>query len=624
MLNINFNEAKNGIEIRFDEKPESSVLAALKENGFRWSGKQKIWYAKQTDERIEFVKKLNGGEEISVSNKTKHDNKRRYDLFALTRTDNIENNYAKYYIRDTKELAAIFRKHLRERFPMCKWSVRKVDYNSVSITLKSSPYAIDSDEVMAITEYAYRFADSYNYDNSDIMTDYFDVNFYGVNSRYSIIDKWDYEQTEPTIAEANISAEFAEKLMAYNKMKEEEERRAFEEEEKRREEEAKKAEEYRIKREANHKIIEGNAEVNEAEYFVLDCLSVGGSKNDSVEEYFTKYDGIPYEEKRVKCSVAREVHFSEDVYNMFTEQLLDYFTFIEGDMGGTATDDLRINSFQDYERMSDEEKTTVEFYYNKCIAVFCGDKLKLVIDPQGYSYARYVYFVDEKSKIVSDYKPDSGVDTNVAGQTEKMASKLESAAEEIISKNDISDTFDGLDFDLFRKEIKSWVKENKFPISEEIIRASKKYKLKSAMYRVLDETNPVIEQLEDANLEFGQKITIIMFNEFGSLVNWHGYFNGYEVKDYAQYKDCVFLKFRMYNKRKDTNIILHNGKRCIIFDGFIDFPEDLLWDVWTNDVGWVMRKTKYASCDNKQLDVILNYFDSNGVEPVINTYKPQF
>ena len=55
MTTITMNSDKNGIEIRFDSKPSSEVLDGLKENGFRWSGKQKMWYAKQSEATLSFV-----------------------------------------------------------------------------------------------------------------------------------------------------------------------------------------------------------------------------------------------------------------------------------------------------------------------------------------------------------------------------------------------------------------------------------------------------------------------------------------------------------------------------------------------------------------------------------------
>ena len=91
-VNVILNEEKNGIEIRFDGKPEAEVIESLKSNGFRWSGKQKMWFAKQTDERIQFANSLNGGEVVSSMAKNKTE-KQAYDLWEMTRTEDIPNNF---------------------------------------------------------------------------------------------------------------------------------------------------------------------------------------------------------------------------------------------------------------------------------------------------------------------------------------------------------------------------------------------------------------------------------------------------------------------------------------------------------------------------------------------------
>ena len=69
-MKVNLNKQLNGIELIFQEKPETEILTMLKENGFRWHRKKKLWYAKVTDERKAFVKELQkaNNEIISVSN----------------------------------------------------------------------------------------------------------------------------------------------------------------------------------------------------------------------------------------------------------------------------------------------------------------------------------------------------------------------------------------------------------------------------------------------------------------------------------------------------------------------------------------------------------------------------
>lgn len=58
MTTMTLNNERNGIEIRFAEKPLQGTLETLKSNGFRWHAKGKFWYAKQTSERIELAQLL--------------------------------------------------------------------------------------------------------------------------------------------------------------------------------------------------------------------------------------------------------------------------------------------------------------------------------------------------------------------------------------------------------------------------------------------------------------------------------------------------------------------------------------------------------------------------------------
>jgi len=55
---LTFNEPLNGIEISFDRKPISATLEALKGAGFRWHRAKKLWYAKNTAERLELAQAI--------------------------------------------------------------------------------------------------------------------------------------------------------------------------------------------------------------------------------------------------------------------------------------------------------------------------------------------------------------------------------------------------------------------------------------------------------------------------------------------------------------------------------------------------------------------------------------
>lgn len=57
-VEVNYNEEKSGIEVKFNTKPDQEVINNLKTNGFRWHRIKKVWYAKQSEERIKFINSL--------------------------------------------------------------------------------------------------------------------------------------------------------------------------------------------------------------------------------------------------------------------------------------------------------------------------------------------------------------------------------------------------------------------------------------------------------------------------------------------------------------------------------------------------------------------------------------
>ena len=57
-LTVRRNQEKNGIEIVFPAKPEKTVLDALKQNGFRWSQGQGLWWIKYSDTAMQFANNL--------------------------------------------------------------------------------------------------------------------------------------------------------------------------------------------------------------------------------------------------------------------------------------------------------------------------------------------------------------------------------------------------------------------------------------------------------------------------------------------------------------------------------------------------------------------------------------
>lgn len=623
MLNIALNNDKNGIELRFDQKPSVEVLEAIKSAGFRWSNKQKIWYAKQSENAMTIANEI--AETIgtfTLTEKSKQEKTKFYDLWTLTRTEDIENHFEKYHIYDNKEIAARIRKHLKERFPMCKWSVTKNGYNSIYVRLLASPFTIESEALKAIVHYAYEFAQSFNYDNSDSMTDYFDVNFYGVYEN-DIVSSYRYKQLETNAAEHNIEQEFLNKKAIF----EEEERKRKEKEfqERMAQLEAEKVESAKreAERQQRHDIIEAKAIVEDVEYFVLKCDTTNASKENSINGYTNDYNGeIEVKHHRENCKVARNIYFDSATYEMFINQLLDDYTFLSG-MGGTATDDNRIICMEDYQRMSEEEKDSVEWYNNKCVAIYCDNTLKIIVNPEGYNYARYVYFIDEESEVVKTYSGNKGISDEELEKNKSLAESLEDVSTDIIIANNWLNTWNNEHFNEYKQLMKKWIYENNFKFSVDIVRAISIPDLKTAMYRLLTAADGMQEQFAIANFTENQKITIIRMNEFGGIGITRGYFKDYTNATYAQYNNAVKLVYRPERKRNDYYAYLYRD--VLIFNNWVEIPENLLWeDVKSNTPGCSIRRTKFLSCDKLQYDVILEYFKNNGIKPLINTYKPIF
>lgn len=61
------NEAKQGVEIAFEQKPDKTVLSELKSAGFHWHNGRQIWYAKVSDGTVSLAKSICGIEEPTVT-----------------------------------------------------------------------------------------------------------------------------------------------------------------------------------------------------------------------------------------------------------------------------------------------------------------------------------------------------------------------------------------------------------------------------------------------------------------------------------------------------------------------------------------------------------------------------
>ena len=618
-VNIVMNNEKNGIEIRFGGKPAVEIIESLKANGFRWSGKQKMWYAKQSTETMAFANSLNEGEPISsvVKNKTE---KNEYDLWEMTRTSGISNNYEKYHILDTKEIAAIIRKHIKSRFLMCKFSV-KSDYNSIDIDLLASPFEKGSDELNAIVHYVYTLAQSYNYDHSDSMTDYFDVNFYGVYEN-SIVS-YHYEQTT---ADENIKAMvdvFRVRKAEFEQAEAIREEQEYQARVKQMEIDRQIAAERDKQIEADKKAIEEGATIvnyEDAPYYILDLQSPHLNKFCTIDEAFAEIEKGEF--KIESCQIMREVYLTEELYNKFKNMLMCSFSFLTG-MGGTGTLDNRIMEMTDYHQMDEMERKTVEFYACECVAIYCDDKLMLVCNPEGYDYSRYVLIPAETYVRTNDYTIEQVVSDEELKASREVADCLYDASTDIITNNNLLREWNDSKFAEWRKAMTEYILKNKIDFNVNVVRAiaGDAVKFKIAMYRLLKEPVSIREQFDNAGLVEEQKITVLKFDGIlGGVRAEQVYFRRYEYSDWGG-RESVKLIVRVPRKSGEYYHIL--DKDCLIVDEWVEIPRELFWEVVPSKFG-ICEKTKYLSFDRKQIDVTIDHLRSIGIKPVINTYKPQF
>ena len=291
-------------------------------------------------------------------------------------------------------------------------------------------------------------------------------------------------------------------------------------------------------------------------------------------------------------------------------------------MGGSRTDDRRVKSMIDYNMMSKEDRESVEWYNFNCVAVFCDDELKFIVDPQGYDYARYIYFADEQSKKVENYHSKDGISDEEYNKNKEIATVIEDYSASIIEQYHLEDTWQEKDFEVYKQRIKDCILMYKINFNSDVVRAISNEELKRAMYKMLVEVESIAEQFKSSNLKEGQRVTIFQINDFGMMSTSRGIFSSFSIKDYAQYKNAV--KFIYKPERKRNLYYKYFYRDVLIYDGWLELPENVLFEVVNEGNEFICKKSRYLSCDNKQYDAIMKYFKGQDIKPIINTYKPEF
>lgn len=609
---INLNNEKKGVEIRFDGRPEDTVLATLKAAGFRWSKPQKMWYAKQSEATLETARQI--GEFQSEQNPSDSSSEKniveemRLSIFDLI-NEAVENHSNSGL--SAKELAAKIKRDLKARFPMVKFSATSGSYGEVNLYITASPWEKDSEIVKAILAYMKRYGDSYNH--CICYDPYAD---YGSSYAYHIwtnID-WKYTQTEKTVAMANLEEEFAADKARFEAAEEKRQAEEAAERMKQYEIERAEAEKREAENNARRDAIQKRVKVKPASMFMVDLDDCGVSKLSGMSEYAE----MKKLERGVTCKVEKLVEMSEEDYAFFSEHLLDDWDFI-AKTGGTATDDPRINSDEDYRHMTAAERETIKWYCTDCVAIAVDGEIRMVVDAEGYDYCRYVY-VPGDFTVIKQALEQSAEIREEAETASEMADVLDDASADIILKNGWENTWDGEHFKDWGKALLDWLKAHGLKLDVEAIRALKdRDRLKSALYKLYAQLNSIQGKFKAAKLETGERVTLIFIDDWIGGVHLNRVtVDRVEYKPYAQYSDNVRLIFRPERKRNLYEQNIHGD--ILVYKGWLpDLPDEVLYEI-TETPTVTVKKSKYMVFDHQQIDDVMNYLRENfGQLPLIDT-----
>lgn len=383
------NTKFNSLEIAFTGKPDEATRTALKALGFRWNPKKSIWYGFA---EIEEVEKALTGATVSKCTPKAADVPELVSLWERTKTDSIP-EHEKYL--STREIAKLTREHMKERFPELKISCRIgkggwASCNEVNFEFISGCYKKDSEAFEAIEEYVKAWLWSFNYDNSDSMTDYFDRGFYEEISSYNyvsvdptFVQEWDIEDFNRELAKANAEAEAKAEAEYQAYLAEQKEREAL-------------WKEVQAREEADSKKILEHVEVvdvPEADQYVVSGEMLRGCGKECNISELMEHGGTDKQD----AVIGREVHFSDvELYNTFCKMFLWDFDFLNS-FGGVDTFDSRLQDVS-FGALDPEQSETVKWHITNAVAVYVNHELMLVVDPSGFSYARYVYVVNDYTK----------------------------------------------------------------------------------------------------------------------------------------------------------------------------------------------------------------------------------
>ena len=210
----------------------------------------------------------------------------------------------------------------------------------------------------------YKIVSCANDTESDPYTDYYRTNYY-LTVKFYNADGINIREEMTSEERAVLKAEREEKQKEFEKQ--------CQEYEKQREIERKAEEEHRQRAEKEISIINQAVKITDcAKPYMLYDLIGGIGKESTAEELEEVISEHPHICRGAE--ITREIELNSEALKYFEKYFLYDFEFLKGH-GGYMWDDEK------------KEETKLV----NCVAVYSNNKLAYIIDPEGYSYARYVY-----------------------------------------------------------------------------------------------------------------------------------------------------------------------------------------------------------------------------------------
>ncbi|MFA6662531.1 MAG: hypothetical protein WCS56_05815, partial [Bacilli bacterium] len=503
------------------------------------------------------------------------------------------------------------------------FSVTNPHYSSISFYIISSPFEKESIYLEAIKEYCTNLLKAYNYCTCyDPYGDYgSSSNFYGA---YARID-YQYIQTEQTEEIKAMMADFDIKQTEYNKQEEIRKEQEHQEALKQLEIEREESKKYQIESARQIEIINNSIEVKpldeQDQYFVVGSQFAHLNKNQTLEQYQEEIEKGEFYLQNVK--IQKELHFNtQEALNYFSGHFLTDFDFLE-QTGGSYTDDQRIQTMTDYNNMTEEERDTVVFNLYG-VAVYYNNELQYVIDAQGFSYARYVGLIDNNTTIQKTITASTIYTTEQLEDLKVQAETLiDFSTEAITCDPNIQNTWKNEDFPEYKTRMKQIFNKNYFKFTKAVIQQIPEHseQLKLAMYRLLKDVDGIQDQFQNANLYQGQQLTLIYMSDWGMMTTSNIIFDSFECCKYAQYDKAVKLIFKLPRKKGLYSTIKYGD--MLVYPGWLTIPTEVLHTVEQTGT-CTITSGKFMSCDKRQYDAILDHFTQQGINPIVNTYKPIF